>query len=138
MKFVAAIIFLLPHFVHAQVPANPAPQSLQLRTQATVVPVPALVRSADGKVIFTLKADDFRVTDDGIEQKLTLDEDTDGEPLALVVAVETGGVGARRLASYGNLSALLGAVVGDVPHHVGWLDSTARRTLFRASNQART
>jgi hypothetical protein len=90
------------------------------------------------RFIFTLKADDFRVTDDGIEQKLTLDEDTDGEPLALVVAVETGGVGARRLASYGNLSALLGAVVGDVPHHVGWLDSTARRTLFRASNQART
>jgi len=27
--------------------------------------------------------------DDGVEQQLTLDEDTGGEPLALVVAVET-------------------------------------------------
>jgi hypothetical protein len=42
-----------------------------LRTQSTVVLVPALVSNKKGELVFSLKADDFRVTDDGIEQKLT-------------------------------------------------------------------
>jgi VWFA-related protein len=118
MKFVAAILCLLSPLALAQAPASPQQGSPQLRTESTVVLVPALVRNANGEVIFTLKADDFRMTDDGIEQKLTLDEDTDSEPLVLVIAVETGGAGARRLASFGNLSAVLGAVIGNVPHRV--------------------
>jgi VWFA-related protein len=83
-----------------------------------VVVVPALVSTGNGQPVFTLTAEDFKITDDGVEQKLTLDDETGGEPLALVVAVETGGGGARKLASYGNLSALLGAVVGAVPHTI--------------------
>jgi hypothetical protein len=42
-----------------------------VRTQSNVVLVPALVRNAKGELVFTLKAGDFRVTDDGIEQALT-------------------------------------------------------------------
>ena len=34
--------------------------------------VPALMRDAAGKVVYTLQADDFVVTDDGIPQELTL------------------------------------------------------------------
>lgn len=102
----------------AQAPAIPAPPQTQLRVQSNVVLVPALVRTASGKVVFTLKADDFKMTDDGIEQPLTLDEDTGSEPLALVVAVETGGGGITKLDSYRNLDAAITAMVGDVPHHV--------------------
>jgi VWFA-related protein len=83
-----------------------------------VVLVPALVRNAKGELVFTLKAGDFRVTDDGVKQRLTLDEDTDREPLALVVAVETGGGGRTKLAAYHHLGAVIDAVVGDVPHRV--------------------
>lgn len=51
----------------------PAPT---LKTESNVVLVPALVRDAKGKPVFTLKASDFTVTDDGIPQALTLDEET--------------------------------------------------------------
>jgi VWFA-related protein len=118
MNWVVAIALLLPSVAFAQAPVTSSPQPPQLRTQSTVVLVPALVRNAQGEIVFTLKADDFRVTDDGVEQKLTLDEDTDGEPLALVVAVETGRAGARKLDAYRNLNAVIAAVVGNVPHRV--------------------
>jgi VWFA-related protein len=118
MKWIAAIALLGLPVAFAQAPAISAPQAPALRTQSTVVLVPALVRTGDGKLVFTLKADDFRVTDDGIEQQLALDEDTGSEPLALVVAVEVGGSGARKLDSYRNLGAVIAAVVGGVPHRI--------------------
>jgi VWFA-related protein len=93
----------------------PAPT---LSTQTNVVLVPALVRDAKGKPVFSLKASDFTVKDDGIPQGLTLDEETGSEPLALVIAVETGGAGRDKLASYRNLGTLLGNLVGGVPHVV--------------------
>ena len=123
MKLVAALLLLLPMAGFAQAPAAHSlaaqvPPQTQLRVESTVVLVPALVRTANGKVVFTLKADDFKVTDDGIAEQLTLDEDTGSEPLALVVAVETGGAGASKLGDYRNLDADLSAVVGAVPHRI--------------------
>jgi VWFA-related protein len=118
VKSCAAIVFLTCSVAVAQAPPVPLPGSAQLRTETNVVVVPALVSTAGGQPVFTLTAEDFKITDDGVEQKLTLDDETGGEPLALVVAVETGGGGARKIGSYGNLSALLGAVVGAVPHRI--------------------
>ncbi|MGD0735876.1 MAG: VWA domain-containing protein [Terracidiphilus sp.] len=126
MKQVAALLLLLPMGGFAQTP----PQT-QLRVESTVVLVPALVRTADGKVVFTLKADDFKVTDDGVPQQLTLDQDTDNEPLALVVAVETGGAGASKLDDYRNLDAAFSAVVGDVPHRIAVVAYDSVPTLVR-------
>lgn len=116
MKLGAAIALLASPLALAQV--RPAAQPPSLRTQSNVVLVPALVRNAKDELVFTLKAGDFRVTDDGIEQKLTLDEDTGSEPLALVVAVQSGGAGGGKLASYRHLGAVIDAVVGGVPHRV--------------------
>jgi len=110
------------------VPVSQTPASPGLRTQSNVVLVPALVRNSKGQLVFALTANDFRVTDDGIEQKLKLDEDTGGEPLALVVVVQCGGVGRAMLASYRNLGPTIGDVVAGVPHRVAVVafDSTAR------------
>jgi VWFA-related protein len=118
MKLCAGIALLSASIALAQAPPSSAPQAPALRTQSTVVLVPALVRNGKGELVFTLKVDDFRVTDDGVEQTLTLDQDTGSEPLALVVAVEAGGAGAPKLDSYRNLSAVIAAVVGGVPHRV--------------------
>jgi VWFA-related protein len=118
MKLGAVIALLASSVVLAQAPPTPTPQTPALRTQSTVVLVPALVRNAKGELVFTLKAGDFRVTDDGVEQPLTLDEDTGSEPLAVVVAVEVGGAGRSKLDSYRHLSAVMGAVVGGVPHRL--------------------
>ena len=113
MKLTAAFAFLASSLAFAQAPPTPS-----LRTQTNVVLVPALVSNAKGELVFTLKAGDFRVTDDGIEKQLTLDEDTGSEPLALVVAVQSGGVGRAKLDSYRNLTSVIDAVVGGVPHRV--------------------
>ena len=126
MRLIAAIVLLACSVAAAQAPPAPA---AQLRTQTNIVVVPALVSTGDGQPVFTLTAEDFKVTDDGVEQKLTLDEETGDEPLALVVAVETGGGGARKLGSYGNLSALLGAVVGAVPHRIAVVSFDGAPTL---------
>ncbi len=110
-----------------QTPTNSAPQAsaetaqpaTTLTTSSTLVLVPALVRDKkSGQLVFTLKADDFVLTDDGVPQKLHLEQDTGGEPLALVVDIEGGGAGARELDKYAALAPMIESVVGDVPHLV--------------------
>ncbi|HXR39169.1 MAG TPA: VWA domain-containing protein [Terracidiphilus sp.] len=118
MRIVAVAALLACSAWLEQAPPTAAPPAPAVRTLSNVVLVPALVRNAKGELVFTLKAGDFRVTDDGVEQKLTLDEDTGSEPLALVVAVETGGAGKAKLDSYRHLGAVIDAVVGGVPHRV--------------------
>ncbi len=116
MKPIAALALFVCTAALGQAP--PQSQQPALRTQTNVVLVPALVRNDKGELVFSLNAGDFLVTDDGIVQKLTLDEDTGSEPLALVVAVETGAGGRSKLASYRNLTAVIDQVVGGVEHRV--------------------
>jgi VWFA-related protein len=89
-----------------------------LRRGANLVLVPTLVKTSSGEPVFGLTADNFVLTDDGVEQKISLEEDTDSQPLALVIVVQTGGAGGRRLDSYRRLGPLLDSVVGAVPHRV--------------------
>lgn len=108
-----------------QQPQSPAPV---FRAGTTLVLVPALVRTKSGEPVFTLTADDFILTDDDVPQKLSLEQDTDSEPLALVVAVEVGADGARHLDDYRNLGSAIEAAVGNVQHRVKVVgfDSTPR------------
>jgi VWFA-related protein len=69
-------------------------------------------------LVFTLTAADFALTDDGIPQKLTLEQEAGDGPLALVVVVEVGGAGAREFEKLGPLAPMLEAVVGNVPHKI--------------------
>jgi VWFA-related protein len=84
--------------------------------------VPALVRDAAGRVVYTLEADDFALTDDGVPQKLTLQHETGNEPLALVIVIEVGGGGARQFQKYERLvpplAPMLPTIVGNVYHQV--------------------
>jgi VWFA-related protein len=89
-----------------------------LSVRSTLVEVPALVKTKAGEVVFELTADDFVLTDDGVPQHLTLDPDTDWQPLALAICVETGGAGAGHLADYRQLDALVDALAGNVEHRV--------------------
>ena len=89
-----------------------------LRRGANLVLVPTLIKTRSGAPVFGLTANDFILTDDGIEQKISLEENTDSQPLALVIVVQTGGAGGRRLDSYRRLGPLLDSMVGAVPHRV--------------------
>lgn len=98
-----------------------------LTVRSTLVEVPVLVKTKDGQVVFELTANDFVVTDDGVPQQIRVEEDTDGRPLALAIVVETGGAGARHLADYAALDAVLDALIGNVEHRVELIgfDSTS-------------
>lgn len=93
-------------------------QAPTLSARSTLVLVPALVRNKAGQLVFTLKANDFVLTDDGIPQKLTLEQDTGGEPLALAVVLEGGGAAVREIDKYRALATMIDTVVGGVPHRV--------------------
>jgi len=89
-----------------------------LSVRSTLVEVPALVKTKAGEIVFELTADDFILTDDGVPQHLTLDPDTDWQPLALAICVQTGGAGARHLTDYRELDAIIDALIGNVEHRV--------------------
>ncbi len=102
-----------------------------LSARSNLVLVPALVRRKSGELVFTLTAKDFTITDDGVEEKVALEENTDGEPLALVIAVETGGAGARQLDKYQHLATTIEAVVGNVPHRIAVVGFDSVPTLLQ-------
>jgi VWFA-related protein len=88
--------------------------------RSTLVLVPALVTTKNGSPVFTLTADDFVLTDDGNQQKLRLEEDSDQQPLALVVLIEAGGDGAQKVDEndYGKVGPMIEALIGNVEHTV--------------------
>ena len=103
-----------------------------LTVQTTLVEVPVLVKTKSGQVVFELKADDFLLTDDGAPQKIRIEQDTDAQPLALAIVVETGGAGARHIADYEQLDAILDALVGNVEHRVALIGFDSRPQLLMA------
>jgi VWFA-related protein len=56
--------------------------------RVALVNTPVTVRDSKGQMVHTLDAKDFRVTDNGVEQKIT-HFDMGGDPLSLVILVET-------------------------------------------------
>jgi VWFA-related protein len=131
MKLATAIAFACVPAALAQAPLSPATQDTVLSTRSTLIVVPALVRNKAGELVFTLAAKDFVLTDDGIEQKLTLEEETGGEPLALVIVVETGGAGARQLDKYHTLGTMIDSIAGNVKHKVAVVEFDSAPTLFQ-------
>ena len=85
--------------------------------RSTLVMVPVLATNAEGNVVFGLHADDFYLTDNGVPQEVSIEDDTDSQPLALAIVAETGGAGARHLTDYQGLDAMLDALIGNVDHH---------------------
>ena len=105
-----------------------------LRAGSTLVLVPALVKTKKGDPVFTLAADNFVVTDDGVEQKVRLEEDSGAQPLALVIVVETGGDGAKYLDDYHDLGTLLESLVGNVRHRVAVVSFDSEPELVQNFN----
>ncbi len=65
-----------------------APPETKFKLQSILVSVPVTVRNAGGEMVHDLESGDFRVTDNGVEQRITHFE-LGGEPISLVVVVET-------------------------------------------------
>ena len=128
----AFAVQILPAF--CQQPGKPAvsaEQTPSFRAQANLVLVPTLVQDNSGRPAFTLTADDFTITDNGVPQKIALEQDADGQPLSLVVAIETGGSGAGHLDEYRDLGILIEALVGDIDHRVAVIEFDSRQHLLQ-------
>jgi len=60
----------------------------KIGVRVALVNTPVTVRDSKGQMVNTLDAKDFRVTDNGVQQKIT-HFDMGGDPLSLVILVET-------------------------------------------------
>jgi VWFA-related protein len=127
---VLSVVLLAPLLATAQTPPQDADQTTTLRAKTSLVLVPALVTTKSGEPVFTLTADDFTLTDDGIPQTLRLEEDADRQPLALVLLVQSGGDGAKHLRDYRGLETMLEAMVGGVEHNVAVVDFDSEPELL--------
>ena len=112
-------VVLAASLASAQTPATtPSQAPTTLSTSSTLVLVPALVRNKAGELIFNLKAGDFTLTDNGVPQRLHLEEDAGAQPLALVVDIEGGRNALRELHKFASIGPMIDSIVGDVPHRV--------------------
>jgi len=104
----------------AQPPATPT-----LRTGTSLVVVPALVQTSDRELVFSLPAADFVLTDNGVPQRVTLEEDV-SRPLSLVVLMQTGGAARSQFKNYDNLETMLAAILGGAPNMVSIVNFDSR------------
>src|SRR5271170_3986768 len=103
LPLVALLVALLAAagVVRAQAPEGPmaprpgqpiqqAPPSAQARVkvQVSLVNMPVTVRNAKGDMVHDLDATDFRITDNGVQQKI-LHFDLGGDPVSVVILIET-------------------------------------------------
>jgi VWFA-related protein len=65
-----------------------APAQAKIGVRVALVNTPVTVRDSKGQMVDTLDAKDFRITDNGVRQRI-LHFDMGGDPLSLVVLVET-------------------------------------------------
>ena len=139
-RFGAMLVLALAMTVRAQTPVSPAvaePEQRQdqsgistIRARTSLVLVPALVTTKDGKPVFTLTVDDFVLTDDGIPQKARIEENADSQPLALVVLIESGGDGIKHIGDYRELQTAIEDVIGSVEHTVAVVDFDSQPELL--------
>ena len=96
-----------------------------LHTTTTLVVVPTIVQTTDKATAFSLTAEDFVVTDNGVPQKVTLEEETK-RPLSLVVLMQTGGVARGQFPSYAHLETMLASLLGGAPNQVSIVNFDSR------------
>jgi len=84
---------------------QPAPPGT-IRSSSTLVVVPTLVQTAAGELVPGLQAKDFALTDNGVEQKVSL-EQAERQPVAVVVLLQTGGAAPRQFQNYRGLAAMI-------------------------------
>ena len=96
-----------------------------LHTTTTLVVVPTLVQTQNQALVFSLTAQDFVVTDNGVAQKVTLEEESK-RPLSLVVLIQTGGIARVQFPNYNNLETMLAEIVGKGPSRVSIVNFDSR------------
>ena len=117
-------------------PPKPMPSAQQqqtptLRVTTNEVLVPTLVEKRGGGVVYGLKQSDFTLEDNGVPQKIRVQEEMDTAPVALVVAVEEGGVSALEFDKLAKLGPLLDLFLSDGRSQAALVGFDSRPHLIR-------
>ncbi|HUV68394.1 MAG TPA: VWA domain-containing protein [Terracidiphilus sp.] len=84
-----------------------------LHVTATEVLVPTLVEKRGGGILYGLKQSDFVLEDNGVPQRIRVQQEMDTAPVALVVAVEQGGASVLEFDKLAKLGPLLDLFLTD-------------------------
>jgi VWFA-related protein len=91
--------------------SHPDTPTLRITTQEVLVPT--LVEKRGGGIVYGLKGDDFVLEDNGVPQKVHVQEEMDTAPVSLVVAVEQGGMSVLEFDKVAKLGPLLDLFLSD-------------------------
>ncbi len=93
-------------------PAQTEDATPTFRVNSNVVLVPTLVEQKSGAVVYGLGADSFSLTDNGVPQKIHVDDDLDTTPVSLVVCLEKGRSSELEFEKFARLAPLLDLFLG--------------------------
>lgn len=96
-----------------------------LRVDSAFVWVPAIIKDEKGEIVKDTDATPLHLLDNGSPQR-TIQIDTNGLPVSLVILMQTGGPAKRFLASYSNLPWLVNRWVGDSAHEITFITFDSR------------
>lgn len=102
----------------AQTPQPPPDTPFSLRTQSNLVFVPTEVRSKKGDLLYGLTPNKFIVTDNGVPQRIHLEEDLGSAGLSLVLVAQCSGAFAMEMQKLRGLPTMLDSITGESPHEV--------------------
>src|ERR1700722_6264437 len=122
-----------------QLPPIEAPQPMpaaqngapNLRVTTTEVLVPTLVEKKGGGILYGLKPSDFVLEDDGVPQKIRVQEEMDTAPGPLVVAVEEGGASVLEFDKLAKLGPLLDVFLSDARSQVALVGFDSSQDLIQ-------
>jgi VWFA-related protein len=109
----------------AQTSPEQTPANRTIHSTSTLVVVPALVQTATGELVHNLQPRDFVLTDDGVEQAVSIDR-AERQPVALVVLLQTGGAAPRQFQNYAGLGTMIDALTGSSPRQVAMVTFDSR------------
>jgi VWFA-related protein len=142
-RMIGAVLLLMCGWARVgaaqQLPPAEPPQPLPsaqgdqtiLRSTTNVVLVPTLVEKDHGQVVYGLKQGDFMVEDNGVAQKVRVEEEMDTAPVALVVAVEQGRMSGLEFDKVAKLGPLLDLFLGDGKSEAALIGFDSKPQLVR-------
>lgn len=119
-------LVLAAHAALGQSPTSPGESSKPtIRSASSLVIVPTLVHSVSGQLVANLDASHFRLSDNGIEQKVSVEQALN-QSLAVAVLVQNGGAASSQLQNYGKLDVALESVLGSSARSVALVTFDSR------------
>jgi VWFA-related protein len=93
------------------IPANQI-EPPTIRVNTSVVLVPTLIEDHSGQVIYGLKPSDFILLDNGVKQRVQVDEEMDMQPVSLVVCIQRSRDATLEFDKFAHLGPLLQLFTG--------------------------